>query len=252
MRANADVAGFLKKQPGFFRATVANDAFVENWGELHGIDMWQGYLASVTVNMRRFEYWKYPAHMLFGVGYTIADKPVPDGGKEVFAGASGMKVYQYAEVFPRAWAVHELRQAHDADAGNQMINDHLAELHNMAFLLQPPPAVERCGSPDVVELQEHAPNYVRIQARMACQGMVVLSDTFFPGWHAAIDGRSAQIYEVNEAMRGVVVPAGDHTLTFQYRPFSVIGGFLLTLMGVGGAICWGRLGNRRPDTARAI
>jgi hypothetical protein len=252
MRANADVGRFLKKQPGFFRATVANDAFAENWGEYQGVDMWRGYLASVTVNMRRFVYWDFPARMLFGVAYTIADKPTPDGGQEVFAGASGMKVYKHAGVFPRAWAVHQLRQARDANAGSQMIQEHLAEFHDMAFLLEPPPAIDTCGSPDGVELQEHAPNGVRIQARMACRGMVILSDTFFPGWHASIDGSPAAIYEVNEAMRGVVVPAGTHTLTFQYRPFSVVAGFLLTLAGVCGAIVWGRLGNRRADTARAI
>lgn len=249
MRANADVAGFLKKQPGFFRATVANDAFQENWGEWHGIDMWQGYLASVTVNMILVEPWKFPARMLYGVAYTIADKPTPDGGQEVFAGASGMKVYKHAEAFPRAWGVHQLRQARNADEGNQMINEDLAQFHNTAFLLEPPPAVETCSSPDTVDLQEHAPNRVRIQARMACKGMVVLSDTFFPGWHASIDGSSAPIYEVNQAMRGVVVPAGTHTLTFQYRPLSVIAGFLLTLAGVGGAIA---LARRRPDTARTI
>ncbi len=252
MRANSDVADFLKKQPGFFRATVPNDAFLENWGAFQGVDMWQGYLASLTLNLRRFEYWKYPAHMLFGVAYTIAAQPTADGGQEVFAGASGMKVYKHADVFPRAWAVHQLRQAPNADVGSQMINEHLAEFHNMAFLLEPPPAVEICGSPDAVELREHAPNRVSVQARMGCRGMVILSDTFFPGWHAAIDGNSAPIYEVNEAMRGVVVPAGSHTLTFQYLPLSVIAGFVLTLMGVGAAIALWRLGSRRTDTVRAI
>ena len=254
MRANADVAGFLKNQPGFFRASVANDAFPENWGEWHGVDMSEGYLASITGNIHRMEFWRFPTRMLFGVAYTIADNPTSDGGEQVFAGASGIKVCKHAEVFPRAWAVHQLRQARDADEENRMINDHLAEFHDMAFLLEPPPAVETCGSPDHVGLQEHAPNRVRIQARMACKGMVVLSDTFFPGWHASIDGSSAPIYEVNEAMRGVVVPAGTHTLTFQYRPLSVIAGFLLTLAGVGGAIALALWGGAMPgpDSKPAI
>ncbi|HEV3329486.1 MAG TPA: YfhO family protein [Bryobacteraceae bacterium] len=248
MRANADVAGFLKQQPGFFRATVPNDAFPENWGEWHGIEMWTGYLASVTLNMTSFDSWTFPARMLFGVAYTIADKPTPDGGQEVFAGASGMKVYKYAAVFPRAWAVHRLQQAHDSEEGKHLINERVAELHDMAFLLQTPPPVETCSMPDKVELVEHVPNRVSIQATMGCKGMVILSDTFFPGWHATIDGNSAPIYEVNEAMRGVLVPAGNHTLTFQYWPFSVIAGFLLTLAGIGGAIA---LGLRRVGVGRA-
>jgi hypothetical protein len=247
IRANPEIAEFLKKQPGHFRTTVANDAFEENWGEWHGIDMWRGYLASITLNMTRVEGWKFPARMLFGVAYTIADKPLPEGGQEVFAGRSGWKVYKHPEAFPRTWAVHQLRRVRDPDEGNQMINDHLAELHASAFLLERPPAVESCGSSDRVDLAEYSPNRVRVEARMACKGMVILSDTFYPGWRATIDGSGAPIYEVNEAMRGVVVPAGLHTLTFQYRPVSVIAGLLLTLAGVVGALAVYNRSSRRTD-----
>ena len=66
--------------------------------------------------------------------------------------------------------------------------------------------------------------------------MVVLSDTYFPGWRARVDGKAAQIYEVNGAMRGVMVPGGLHTLTMRYRPASVIWGGLLTLVGILGAV----------------
>jgi len=163
-----------------------------------------------------------------------------------------MKVYRHAEVFPRAWAVHHLQQVHDADEGSRMINGRLPEFHDMAILLTLPPAVETCNSPDRVELQEHRPNQVRIQAAMACRGMVILSDAYFPGWHATIDGAAAPIYEVNEAMRGVVVPAGSHTLRFQYRPFSVIAGFLLTLAGVAGAIVLARRGGAALRAAAAL
>ena len=66
--------------------------------------------------------------------------------------------------------------------------------------------------------------------------MVVLSDTYFPGWRARVDGKAADIYEVNAAMRGVLVPAGLHTVTMRYRPASVIWGGLLTLVGILGAV----------------
>jgi len=252
MRANADIAGFLRRQPGFLRATVANDAFPENWGEWHGVPMWRGYLASLTDNLLRFENSQFPARMLFGVAYTISDRPPPEGGDEVFAGHSGFKVYRHAEAFPRTWALHRLQKVNSANEGSRVINEHLADLHDMAFLLGDAPAMETCASPDHVELQEYSPNRVQIKARMACKGMVVLSDVFFPGWHAAIDGSSAPIYEVNEAMRGVVVPAGDHTLTFQYLPLSVVSGFLLTLAGVGGALVLNRRSARHPDKSAPI
>jgi hypothetical protein len=255
MRGNPDIAAFLKNQPGLVRASVAEDAFAENWGALHGVEMWGGSLASLTTNLLRFEFYKYQSRMLYGVGYTISSKPVTDGGREVFAAVSGMKVYRYREAFPRAWAVHELVQAPNPEVGNRMIMEQLSDFHHLAFLLDPAPRLETCGTPDGVAVQEHAPNQVRIQAKMACKGMVILSDTFFPGWRATIDGASAPIYEVNAAMRGVIVPAGAHTLTFQYRPASVVWGALLTLLGIGGAIALALVGSRvavkEPEDAYA-
>jgi hypothetical protein len=236
MRGNADIAAFLRKQPGSTRANVEGNAFEENWGAFHGVEMWSGYLASLTMNTQRFEFWTFPSRMLWGVGYTISAKPPQDGGQEVFAGISGLKVYRHPEVFPRVWAVHQLVQVASAQEGNRWIQDRLADLRHTAFLLGPAPALDPCDSPDEIALQQHEANVVRIRARMGCGGMVILSDTFFPGWHADVDGRPAAIYEANEAMRGVLVPAGAHVLTMRYHPTSVIWGGLLSLLGVMGAL----------------
>src|SRR6266699_5246164 len=59
--------------------------------------------------------------------------------------------------------------------------------------------------------------------------MVVLSDTYYPGWYARVDGQPAHIYEVDLALRGVPVAKGRHTITFRYRPRSVFWGAGLTL-----------------------
>jgi hypothetical protein len=255
MRGNPDIADFLKKQPGFVRANVNEEAIPENWGALHGIEIWGGYLAGLTTNVLRVDFWTPPARRVWGVEYTIAAKPPSEGGQVVFHGASGINVYRHSEAFPRAWAVHELVQASNPEVGKRMIMEQASDFHHLAFLLEPAPHLETCGAPDDVAVQEHAPNQVRIQAKMACKGMVILSDTFFPGWRASVDGASAPIYEVNAAMRGVIVPAGAHTLTFQYRPASVVWGALLTLLGIGGAIALAMVGSRvavkEPEEAYA-
>jgi Bacterial membrane protein YfhO len=235
MRGNNDIAGFLKRQEPFPRASVAGDAFAENWGALHDVEMFGGQLASVTTNMLPLEFWKLPTRLLWGVGYTIAAKPGAEGDL-VFTGASGMKVYHHKDVFPRAWAIHELVQPPNDEAGNRMIQEQLADFHRLGFKLGAAPALDSCSMPDEVSLTEHSTDQVRIRAKMACRGMVVLSDVYFPGWHAEIDGNPAPIYEVNVAMRGVVVPSGAHTLTMRYRPVSALAGGLLSLIGAAGAL----------------
>ena len=63
-------------------------------------------------------------------------------------------------------------------------------------------------------------------------GLLVLADTFYPGWHATIDGAESQIIRVNVMHRGVAVPPGDHRITFEYRSPVVRLGLKLTFAGL--------------------
>ena len=233
--ANADIADYLRRQPGFPRAEVANDAFAENWGAWHGVEMAGGNGASITLNVLDSEYFSRHGRRMWGVPYTIATAPSARTGEEVFAGATGMKVYR-RDAFPRAWAVHELVQVPSRGRGNLAIAADPEGFRHKAHLIDPPPRVEACAAPEPVELIEHVADRLAIRADLACDAMVVLSDTFYPGWRARVDHAPARIYEVNGAMRGVVVPRGSHTVTMRYRPVSVYAGAALTLIGVLAAL----------------
>ena len=49
---------------------------------------------------------------------------------------------------------------------------------------------------------------------------LVLSDSYYPGWEAEVDGVPVPIHRANMAFRAVVVPEGKHTVEFRYRPDS--------------------------------
>ncbi len=68
---------------------------------------------------------------------------------------------------------------------------------------------------------------------MGCRGLVVLSDTYFPGWTATVDGKPVGILEVYGALRGVVVEKGEHRIEMVYRPWSALVGGGLSLLGIG-------------------
>jgi uncharacterized membrane protein YfhO len=76
---------------------------------------------------------------------------------------------------------------------------------------------------------------VVLEANLKCRGMVIDSDTFFPGWTATIDGKSAPLYEAYGFLRGVVVEAGAHRIEMRYRPQSVYWGGAFTALGLAGA-----------------
>jgi hypothetical protein len=248
IHANADVAEYLRKQPGFRRAEVAADAFKANWGAFHGVEMHGGQTASVTTKLLESEFFGLNGRRMWGVAYTIATAPQPDAGYEVFAGASGMKVY-LRDAFPRAWAVHELVRVPNIKEGNILVGQDPESFRRKAHMMGPLPPVQTCAAPDKVELIEHAPNHLAIRAEMACDGMVILSDTFYPGWRARVDHLPAEIHEVNGAMRGVAVPRGTHFVTMRYRPVSVYLGAALTLLGILGALGWAAFALRPPGWA---
>jgi hypothetical protein len=206
IRGHSDIAGFLRGQPGFPRAEVAADAFAANWGAYHAVEMHGGRGASVTTNVLESDYFSEQGRRAWGVAFVIAKSPPPDAVTEVFATSDGWKVYR-RDASPRTWPIHAVP----------------------------------CGAPDRVELIEHAADRLAIRAEMACDGAVVLSDTFYPGWRARVDHQPAEIFAANGAMRAVTVPRGSHTVTMRYRPISVYAGAVLTLLGVAVALAASRL-----------
>jgi hypothetical protein len=236
---NSDIGNFLRSQPGIQRTEVPNDAFLPNWGEWHDVPMFGGYLASVTANMLGYEFHRDPAKKLWGVAYQIAAKPTDYASLEVFSGSSGMKVYKQPNAFPRAWAVRKLIRITSNDQANWYYTERLDDLHSEAVMFDPPPAIPPCAAPaanpDSVDLKEDYGSRVSLSVRLNCPAMVVVSDTYFPGWRAYIDGAPAQIYSVNSAMRGILAPAGVHSVTMRYRPMSVYEGAALTFLGIIGA-----------------
>jgi hypothetical protein len=75
-------------------------------------------------------------------------------------------------------------------------------------------------------------NTVTISTSSPADGFVVLSDTYYPGWTAAVDGKETKIYRADFTVRAVFVAKGTHTITFAYKPVSFIIGVVLTIIGI--------------------
>ena len=57
-----------------------------------------------------------------------------------------------------------------------------------------------------------------VTAEVACRGLLIVSETFYPGWEATVDGQPQPIHEVFGALRGVVLEYGNHRVEMRYRP----------------------------------
>jgi uncharacterized membrane protein YfhO len=60
----------------------------------------------------------------------------------------------------------------------------------------------------------------------------VVSDTWFPGWKAEVDGAGVRLWRANHAFRAVAVPAGDHRVAFRFRPRSMLLGAVVSAIAL--------------------
>ncbi len=229
MSQHSDMVQFVRSRPGLPRIEVDSEAIPYNIGPWYGIETFESYVASVPQDLWRHDVFSERFRQFFGIQYLFAAKPKRPNQREVYTGRSGLKVYENPDVFPRTWAVHQLSAAVNEDDAKGLLQNPTFNLHTKAFLLnETPPTLAPCTG-DEVEIESHQPNRVRIKAKMACRGMVLLADTWFAGWHATVDGQSAKIYQADSVIRGVVADAGSHIIEMKYRPTSVLLGALFTL-----------------------
>ncbi len=87
-----------------------------------------------------------------------------------------------------------------------------------------------------VEITRYEPNYVQIQADTPSDGFLFLSDSYYPGWTALVDGAQAEIYRANYAFRAVYLAAGSHEVEFAYRPDSFRWGASISLLALAATV----------------
>lgn len=108
------------------------------------------------------------------------------------------------------------------------------DLRHLAGSGPPEPAV-----PATIVL--YTPNRVRIEATTDDPAVLVLADTYYPGWEATVDGQPAPVLPANALLRGVPLPMpGRHVIEFRFRPRSVMIGGVVSLVCVAmiGAVWW--------------
>jgi hypothetical protein len=66
------------------------------------------------------------------------------------------------------------------------------------------------------------PCEIEISATMETPGVLILSDSWHPGWSATVNGRTQPILCCNTALRGVELPAGEHRIVMRFRPVTLM------------------------------
>ena len=77
-----------------------------------------------------------------------------------------------------------------------------------------------------------SPHQVRLETSAVDEALLVLSDTYYPGWRAFVDGQEQPILRGDLLFRVVAVPAGEHVVEFRFEPASVRIGLLVSALAL--------------------
>lgn len=87
-------------------------------------------------------------------------------------------------------------------------------------------------SKKLATMSHYSPLKVILKTETLEDQLLVLTDAYYPGWKATIDGEKTTIYRANALFRAIEVPAGIHEIRFQFEPFSFYLGLWITITGI--------------------
>lgn len=150
---------------------------------------------------------------------------------------SVLAVFENPRALPRAYRVaRALPEPQDLTRALRQLASPAFDPRRLVLLDRPPRALlARPGSPrpppsGEVRIALYQPERVVLQTRGDEAAAVVLTDVYFPGWEATLDGAAVALLRANLNFRAVAVPAGEHEIEMRYRPATLRWGAGLALI----------------------
>jgi hypothetical protein len=224
--------GFLQEQ-NLLLMEVANYYGIDNLNAPASINLRDHEMLEALIEQVPHER-VAPLFAAFNTAYVTSSKSLQHypGLSLQLTPASPLEAYLYRVdgVVPRAYVPVTLEPVAEPTDAIEYLRHSLAPAERVAVerdVIPPGLPATMAGS---VRLDVYRPQDVELSALMQTDGLVVLTDTFYPGWEAVVDGVSAPIVRANYFARGVFVRAGERRIVFRYRPLSYRLGVALSLV----------------------
>ncbi len=144
-----------------------------------------------------------------------------------------VRVFENTLVWPRAFFAGSARSENDPAAVLSAVTAPGFDARQTSLVegALPPDLATGAGTSSA-SVTSQSPNRLEIAASTDAPRLLVVSEMFFAGWRATIDGAEVPILRANYLFRGVVVPPGAHTVVFEYRPLVAMFGAALSLVAL--------------------
>jgi hypothetical protein len=138
-----------------------------------------------------------------------------------------------------AWFIDDLKEVNSADqamkAMDTLDTKNVAIFQSEPFTKGIPSSKFVKDSTATIVVNLYKPNHLKYISNNKNKGFAVFSETYYKnGWKATIDGKEANILNVDYVLRGLEIPAGNHTIEFKFEPQVVkTGGAIALVSSIG-------------------
>ncbi len=241
---------FLKSDPDLYRIDSRTDVWhlwQPNTSLLHSIFDVGGLINPLSL-AEYDRYWSIipsrssALYDFLNAKYVIAGKDVVLDWEKfvpVFDGDPALNVYLNRKALPRALVVHRAIAAPDHEAALAALGDPDFDPAAVVVVEGGEALDTRPSSPASVRFDSFQPNEMRLWVDTPADAYLVLSEVWYPGWRATVDGASAPVLRANYAFRALRLVPGQHQVYLTFAPRSWAVGLAISGLAALALVGWG-------------
>jgi hypothetical protein len=166
------------------------------------------------------------------VRYIAAEFQVSAPGLREIARFGRTILYENAAYRPRAYLAGTVVSVTGLDEAMQVLG---GPDENVVPVEGGPPLASGPVAADVL-WRAQTPNGVELEVSLNRTGFLAISQVWYPGWQARVDGQPQRLWRANGVLAGVYLQPGRHTVRLDYRPGTLWIGLGLTAAGLAGCV----------------
>lgn len=125
------------------------------------------------------------------------------------------QIYQNPGSLPRAYFVSQILAVSDEAGLAKILDQPTFDPTQTAVLFSSSATATASGA---INNYSSRPNSFSFTAKAASSGLLMIANSYDPGWRAFIDNQPSPVYRANGGLMAITVPAGVHRIDFRYSP----------------------------------
>ena len=216
------LVNYLKEQPGTFR--ISGTGLLPGGSSAGIVYELEDITGNTPLRLDAFQQFEdqlgsWRRWQLLNVEYVLSRDDITGPGLEQVYEEEGVKAYRVGDPLPRAWLVHRTTIADD-DRAFDLLNAEDFDPRTVTVLAPDqgqPPALGSGQPGSAAQVVQAAPGRLVLDVSSPEEGILVISQPFYPGWRAIVDGERVPLYRADYLLQGLQLGAGSHRVELSYH-----------------------------------